>query len=602
MTCSATYSPEDNKLRLYSETRLDLETYQRVKAAGFKWAPQQSLFVAPMWTPGREDLLLDLAGEIADEDMSLVERAEDRSERFSDYSDNRTRDAEQAHAAVHRISDNIPLGQPILVGHHSEKHARRDAEKIQAGMRKAVRMWDTAQYWQDRAAGAIRHAKHKERPDVRARRIKGLEADKRKREKSRAEAAKLLAAYLDPEAIQAKLRDGRDLLATLLKGYHGGLSYEDQSAFEKGEMSFADALDKAKRNLTYSVALADRWIAHYSNRLEYERAMLADSGGTVTDRTGPEVGGAVQCWASPGHGKGWAYITKVNKVTVTIMDKPPYGERLIRVNMPFDKLHAVMTRAEVEAARAGGRMRETEYKEGFFLLDAETLPPKPATEPERQSEPFEQMRASLKAGVKVVSAPQLFPTPPALARQMVERAGIVSGRRVLEPSAGTGNIIRAIIDSATGADCVRLTAVEINYSLAAALEARRNKTLYANESNFRVLCRDFLTCTPDELGLFHAVIMNPPFCKGQDIAHIVHALKMLAVGGTLVAICANGPNQQKTLRPLVEVHGGTWEPLPAGTFEESGTGVNAAMLTMTKPEALASEPVTLELFSEMGRL
>lgn len=40
-------------------------------------------------------------------------------------------------------------------------------------------MWDTATYWTDRAAGAILHAKHKERPDVRARRIKGLEADKR---------------------------------------------------------------------------------------------------------------------------------------------------------------------------------------------------------------------------------------------------------------------------------------------------------------------------------------------------------------------------------------------------------------------------------------
>ena len=52
---TATYSPDDNKLRLYASTRLDPETYARVKAAGFKWAPKQQLFVAPMWTPGRED-------------------------------------------------------------------------------------------------------------------------------------------------------------------------------------------------------------------------------------------------------------------------------------------------------------------------------------------------------------------------------------------------------------------------------------------------------------------------------------------------------------------------------------------------------------------
>ena len=32
---TATYSPEDNKLRLYSDYRLGTETYNQVKAAGF---------------------------------------------------------------------------------------------------------------------------------------------------------------------------------------------------------------------------------------------------------------------------------------------------------------------------------------------------------------------------------------------------------------------------------------------------------------------------------------------------------------------------------------------------------------------------------------
>ena len=40
---TATYSPEDNKLRLYAFSRLDTETYERVKAEGFKWAPKQDL-------------------------------------------------------------------------------------------------------------------------------------------------------------------------------------------------------------------------------------------------------------------------------------------------------------------------------------------------------------------------------------------------------------------------------------------------------------------------------------------------------------------------------------------------------------------------------
>ncbi len=75
----ATYSPDDNKLRLYAASRLDPETYKKVHDAGFRWAPKQALFVAPAWTPGREDVLLSLAGEIEDEDSTLAERQEARA-------------------------------------------------------------------------------------------------------------------------------------------------------------------------------------------------------------------------------------------------------------------------------------------------------------------------------------------------------------------------------------------------------------------------------------------------------------------------------------------------------------------------------------------
>jgi len=189
---TATYSPEDNKLRLYASSRLDSETYQRVKAAGFKWAPKQELFVAPMWTPDREDLLLDLCGEIGDEDTSLVDRAEERAERFEEYSEKRAEEAHRTHAAVDQLAGGIPLGQPILVGHHSERRARKDAQKIENGMRKAINLWNTSKYWTQRAAGALHHAKYKELPAVRARRIKGIEADRRKQQRTVDEAAKCL--------------------------------------------------------------------------------------------------------------------------------------------------------------------------------------------------------------------------------------------------------------------------------------------------------------------------------------------------------------------------------------------------------------------------
>ena len=570
---TATYSPEDNKIRLFSITRLDSETYNRVIKAGFKWAPKQELFVTPMWTPTREDLCIELAGEIGDEDTTLVERAEAKAERLEDLSERRTQDADRAQKAVHAIADGIPFGQPILVGHHSERHARKDAEKIENGMRKAVECWKAAQYWQDRAKGAIRLAKYKERPDVRARRIKGLEADKRKEERSQTDAQKFLKAYEDPQARTAKLLDGRDLLPALLQTWEGGLSYENQTRLKNEELPFEEALSMATSAKRATVANTQRWIDHLSNRIAYERAMLDEQGGTVTEKTGPEKGGAVRCWCAPGNGRGWAYIQKVNKVSVTVLDNWGNGGANFIRTVPFTDLKGVITKAEVDAARAEGRLIESETKQGFYLTDptptriteAEAAPaPEPTRATTATRAKIEEMQAALKTGVQVITAPQLFPTPPALAERMVEEADILPGHSVLEPSAGTGAILAALPNVRPFGS---VTAVEINATLAASLEQVADETI----------CGDFLEQNGN-IGTFDRILMNPPFQNGADIKHIQHAMKMLKPGGRLVAICANGPRQQSTLKALAENSGGWYEDLPAGTFASQGTNVNTAIL------------------------
>ena len=137
-TYTATYSAEDNKLRLYASSRLDSETYTRVSGMGFKWAPKQGLFVAPMWTPEREDLCIELAGEIDAEETTLVDRAAMKAERLDNISDKRAQEASTYHAAAHRISERFAAGQPILVGHHSERKARKDKERMDSAMQNAV--------------------------------------------------------------------------------------------------------------------------------------------------------------------------------------------------------------------------------------------------------------------------------------------------------------------------------------------------------------------------------------------------------------------------------------------------------------------------------
>jgi hypothetical protein len=47
-----------------------------------------------------------------------------------------------------------------------------------------------------------------------------------------------------------------------------------------------------------------------------------------------------------------------------------------------------------------------------------------------------------------------------------------------------------------------------------------------------------------------------------------------------VALCANGPRQNASLRPKVEACGGACEDLLADTFKEEGTGVRVALITM----------------------
>jgi hypothetical protein len=118
--------------------------------------------------------------------------------------------------------------------------------------------------------------------------------------------------------------------------------------------------------------------------------------------------------------------------------------------------------------------------------------------------------------------------------------------------------------------CV-ITAVEINTGL-----AERLRTVDCLGSEF-VHAKDFLTCN-GELGQFERVLMNPPFGNAQDVEHIMHALHFLKAGGRLVALCANGPRQREKLLPIVEERGGEWIDLPAGSFKESGTGANVALV------------------------
>ncbi len=164
-----------------------------------------------------------------------------------------------------------------------------------------------------------------------------------------------------------------------------------------------------------------------------------------------------------------------------------------------------------------------------------------------------------------------YPTPPDLCRRIAEMFHCVEGR-ILEPSAGTGVLARAV-----GATDV----VEIQPDLARGLEA------YGDLGRrWTVHCRDFLTLSPHHRQ-FDGVAMNPPFDRQRDIDHVRHAWDFLKPGGLLVAIMSAGTefrtNRKATaFRELMNRHGATWRDLPAGTFAEAGTNVNTLLLCVRK--------------------
>lgn len=161
-----------------------------------------------------------------------------------------------------------------------------------------------------------------------------------------------------------------------------------------------------------------------------------------------------------------------------------------------------------------------------------------------------------------------FETPRAIVDQLIDAAGVKFDMEVLEPSAGHGAI----------ADVVReLGAIPTCYELQPA-----NVTVLAEKGHI-VRHGDFLQVSTTQR--FGAVVMNPPFAKRDDIRHILHAAKFLKPGGRLASVASSSVSWRddrlaSEFRSFVQDHGGAIEELPAGSFKESGTMVNTALVTL----------------------
>ncbi len=171
--------------------------------------------------------------------------------------------------------------------------------------------------------------------------------------------------------------------------------------------------------------------------------------------------------------------------------------------------------------------------------------------------------------------PGYFPTPKVVAEKLVEEADIQPGMRVLEPSAGKGNIADVVKEKHPDAT---LSTIEYQPDLADILKVKGHE----------VIGQDFLGHT----GQYDRIVMNPPFENLQDIDHVRHAYEQLKPGGKLVSVMSPSPffrSDKKAVefREWLNSVGGVSEKLPEKSFAEKSeraTGVGSMMVTIEKPE------------------
>lgn len=83
--------------------------------------------------------------------VAYAARVEAKRERFAERAASARAGAASARAQEERIGSAIPMGQPILVGHHSEKRHRRDVARIDALVRRQVELGEKAAHYERRA-------------------------------------------------------------------------------------------------------------------------------------------------------------------------------------------------------------------------------------------------------------------------------------------------------------------------------------------------------------------------------------------------------------------------------------------------------------------
>jgi hypothetical protein len=168
-----------------------------LKDAGFRWSPNIGWYVPRSRFAEADRVAIDKVAEAlgkhfevtvdvedgpvdpAEREAFLAENAMARAERLADRAARLKAQADTALEKARGMRDVIPMGQPILEGHHSEKRDRNFRAKINRVEDKAVEKFGQAKEAERKAEAAVSHQEHREDLGTTLRRIDRLETEQR---------------------------------------------------------------------------------------------------------------------------------------------------------------------------------------------------------------------------------------------------------------------------------------------------------------------------------------------------------------------------------------------------------------------------------------
>ena len=187
---------------------------------------------------------------------------------------------------------------------------------------------------------------------------------------------------------------------------------------------------------------------------------------------------------------------------------------------------------------------------------------------------------------------EFFPTPRELVKEMVFGLDVCIRHTILEPSAGTGELIETLLE-----ECADLNRHNMKDNDIDVVEIDPELRYILKGKGIRVVHDDFLTY--NTLKRYDWIFMNPPFSCGDR--HLRKALELLKDGGTCVCLL----NQETLANPYTNSRKALLQQLEEWNYEqkiihgafkqaERKTDVDVVMVKVTKPQIIERVSILLD--------